>query len=464
MDPTYQEESKRMLRVVVIVVFMLLLTLGGGVTYIFTKPASSKTKDLKAVGSKAYIVSDIYASDGKALELYGNAKSSKNTVTPDVNYISVTAKGDQCNGAPDLEVLIDDATVLKATVANTSYMQYKAHLNGVLAGSHKVEIKYANDYYLAGNCDRNLIIDKVEFWPAAGGNSVPAGTDSTASPSPTPSSTSSGSTNKTVSTSTTKKSTSTPAPTPTPTPAAGGGSAGDGTVGTVIKNLDFQTGDLSQWTEVQRVATNRYQVVPAPAPLASKYKYAARVEIDGGDALIATGQRSEALWGGDSNPTLKSGDNYYFGWSTMFDANFPSPGTSSSTSPYGHSLFIQWKNTGTGSPPIDLEAILNRHQVGYSGKCNGWNIPLVRGGRTDWVVHVYFSSDSTKGLFEIWERAPGEASLSKKLTCHLPTLNSGTSSYLKLGNYRKDDETKTGILYHAGMKVGTGFAAVDPTK
>lgn len=54
--------------------------------------------------------------------------------------------------------------------------------------------------------------------------------------------------------------------------------------------------------------------------------------------------------------------------------------------------------------------------------------------------------------------------MTKKVNrCYTATLNSGIDSYLKLGSYRKNDEQKTGVIWHDGLKVGTSFEAVAPS-
>ncbi len=184
---------------------------------------------------------------------------------------------------------------------------------------------------------------------------------------------------------------------------------------------------------------------------------AARVEIRGGDPLLHTGQRSELLWGSDNNLTLKSGSEHWFGWSTRFAQDFPSPADG------GHCLFIQWKNGGTGSPPLDLECKNERIQITYGGKCGNWSTPLVRGGWNDFVARIKFSSDPSVGFIELWHKSPNDPALVKKVDhCATATLNAGINSYLKLGYYRRSDEQRTGVLWHDAMKVGTSFNAVAP--
>jgi hypothetical protein len=224
----------------------------------------------------------------------------------------------------------------------------------------------------------------------------------------------------------------------------------------------FDGSRLSAWDGQQKAADDRIrEVIEDGAP-------AIRFELRGGDPLVSSGQRSEVFWGGDSNPTLRNGDDYYFGWATKFAPDFPSPGTSTATSRDGHSMFVQWKGQGTGGSPIDMAARNDVFQIGYAptigdGDCSGWRAPLVRGGWNRFVIHVRFSSDPNVGQLDIWHQSPTEAVMTQKLAgCRVATLKSGIESYLKLGYYRASDEQRTGVIFHRGFRVGTSFSAVNP--
>jgi Polysaccharide lyase len=238
-----------------------------------------------------------------------------------------------------------------------------------------------------------------------------------------------------------------PGPPPPPPPPPPGG-------GALVFNGDFETGSLSGWSAVQRIAPDRITVVTTGA---RQGRYAARFEIDGGDGKVATGQRAELLWGGDNHPTLSPGDDYYFGWSTRFATDFPSPTNG------GHCIFAQFKSTGTGGSPVDMHCRNDRIQIGYDGDCGGWSTPLIRGGWNDFVAHIHFSSDPSAGFLELWHRAPNEVVLTRKINhCMIQTLRPGRSGYLKLGYYRRNDEMRTGVMWEDGMRVGTSFGAVAP--
>lgn len=227
--------------------------------------------------------------------------------------------------------------------------------------------------------------------------------------------------------------------------------------GSVAFEGDFETGDLSQWTFVERAYSSRIRAVQGP----EGRRDSGRFEIRDGDPLVASGQRAEVMWGTSDKPTLREGDDYYFGWSTYFTSDFPSP-----TDPRnrGHCNFLQWKNSGSGAPPISLTCRNDRIQINYSGSCDEWRTPLVRGGWNDFVVRVRFNDNPSIGRVEIWHRAPNESSMTKKLDrCSIATLDRNTTSYLKMGYYRRADETRTGVLFHDRVRVGTSYGDVAPT-
>ncbi len=139
------------------------------------------------------VVSESAAGDGKALKIWSNSSALKSVpVAQDTVKITVRARGQQCSGAPQMSVYVDDVRRISTSVSNTTYADYSATL-ALPAGSHSVKTAFANDYR-SSSCDRNLLVDSL---------SLVSGTTAVPTPSPTP--------------------TATPAPaptaTPTPTPA-----------------------------------------------------------------------------------------------------------------------------------------------------------------------------------------------------------------------------------------------------
>jgi hypothetical protein len=81
--------------------------------------------------------------------------------------VTVRAKAQLCGAeAPKVDIKVDGTTVGSVSLTSTSYKNYSFSAD-VPAGSHTVDIVYANDY--RGSCDRNVLIDKITFSGTASG-------------------------------------------------------------------------------------------------------------------------------------------------------------------------------------------------------------------------------------------------------------------------------------------------------
>ena len=209
---------------------------------------------------------------------------------------------------------------------------------------------------------------------------------------------------------------------------------------------DFETGDLSQWTEAQEVAPDRMQVVDSPT---RQGKHALRVEVRQGDNPLAgaSGNRAELVY----EPAEAEGNDRYYSWSTMWATDFPSAAT--------WQAFTQWHHTGdTGTPP--LEMYVNGETMYMAIGANEtvvWTHPLQRGAWHDFVLHVKWSSDPGVGFVELWY--DGKQELQKTSGA---TMYPGQGNILKQGLYRNDTIAQVGVLYHDGMTVATTLADVMP--
>jgi hypothetical protein len=112
--------------------------------------------------------SDANASGGQTMALLNNVGASKSLATS-ARYtrIVVHARGSQCSGAPQMEIMVDSAVVATLAVPSTSYGDYDAGIE-LPAGSHTISVRMTNDLSQAGNplqpgCDRNLYVDVVRL-------------------------------------------------------------------------------------------------------------------------------------------------------------------------------------------------------------------------------------------------------------------------------------------------------------
>jgi hypothetical protein len=213
----------------------------------------------------------------------------------------------------------------------------------------------------------------------------------------------------------------------------------------IIWRGDFETGDLSQWSESQEVATDRMQVVDTPV---RQGKHALRIEVrQGDDPINASGDRAELVW----RPVETEGNDRYYAWSTMWSQDYPSVAT--------WQAFTQWHHTGsTGTPPFEM--YVNGESMYLAIGPNEtvlWTHPLERGAWHDFVLHVKWSSDASVGFVELWY--DGKQELRKT---NGATMYPGQDNIMKQGLYRNDTIAQVGVLYHDGMTVATTLEDVMP--
>ncbi len=105
------------------------------------------------------VFSDSTASGGKGISLLSNGYLDGQIAGP-FGSLTVRAKGDQCNGAPNMVVSIDGVSALTTSVPAISWADYTAAYSAG-AGNHTVRADFTNDSN-SGTCDRNLRLDIVK--------------------------------------------------------------------------------------------------------------------------------------------------------------------------------------------------------------------------------------------------------------------------------------------------------------
>ncbi len=220
--------------------------------------------------------------------------------------------------------------------------------------------------------------------------------------------------------------------------------AAPATGASVVWRGDFETGDHTQWDRTQMVSSDRLAVVSSPV---RQGRHALKATVrQGDDPINSSGNRNELV-----KMTREAvGSEYYYRWSTMFAPDFPSART--------WQLFAQWHHEGCcGSPPVEFyvygeEVRLN---VGGDPGVIVWKAPLVRGQWQDFIFHVKWSPDARVGFVELYHN--GQLVLPKR---NIATMYSGMLNYLKVGLYRSDTVTRTGIVYHDGWTMARSLQDV----
>ena len=348
------------------------------------------------------VAPDATASGGKAIILRRRSSALKQVRTAQVTRLLIVARGDRCpsrSRAPRMLVRIDGRLKARIDVTSPSWRRYAVAV-ALAPGRHRLKVSFVNQRR-ARRCSRALRIDAIVL-------EGPSGASSSA-PSP-------------------------PRPLAPQPPALFVG--------------DFETGDHAQWRHAEEESEDRIQVVRAPV---RQGHFASRHEVRAGDSVYG-GARAELAE--DGNIMLRPGMDLYFGWSSYFPADFPSPDITE-----GHSSFVQWKAEDSGGPPTAMSTRTERIALRVDNE-DLWSIPLTRGVWHDFVVHMRFSSDPSVGFAEITYNGVPQRFAGGQPRIHYATLESGKDSYLKLGYYRSDKIKPIGVVYHDAMRVGTSAEAV----
>lgn len=214
----------------------------------------------------------------------------------------------------------------------------------------------------------------------------------------------------------------------------------------IVWKGDFETGDRSQYSSTQMVSSDRLQVVTNPV---SEGKYALKATVkQGDDPIDSSGNRNELVY--MSNEAV--GSEYYYRWRVMFASDFPSVDT--------WQLFTQWHHSGCcGSPPVEFFVKGEEIRLTVNSSGTVWTTKLTRGVWHEFILHAKWSPDANVGFVELWHN--GEKALAKRKAA---TMYSGDKNYLKLGLYRSDTVSQTGVVYHDGFVQATTLEDVLPTE
>ncbi|WP_233583617.1 polysaccharide lyase, partial [Corallococcus sp. CA053C] len=209
---------------------------------------------------------------------------------------------------------------------------------------------------------------------------------------------------------------------------------------------DFETGNTSQWTRDQSVASSRLQVV---TDVVRDGKYALKAIVkQGDDPINASGNRNELLY--LTHET--QGKEYFYKWSTLFPNNYPVHDS--------WQVITQWHQEGCcGSPPLEFFVRGDKINLRVGGNTMPvlWQTSIDKGNWHDFVLHVKWSADKKVGFVELYHngklalpRTYGANQFGKEL------------NYLKMGLYRDDAIKPEGAIYHDGFTMASTLEDVMP--
>jgi len=209
---------------------------------------------------------------------------------------------------------------------------------------------------------------------------------------------------------------------------------------------DFETGNISQWTRAQSVASSRLQVV---TDVVREGRYALKATVrQGDDPIGASGNRNELLYISEEKP----GSVWFYKWSTLFPKNYPSADS--------WQVFAQWHQNGCcGSPPLEffVRGEEMNLRVGGSDGDVVWQGGLNRGQWHDFVLEVKWSSSAKTGYVQLWHN--GKRVLPKTYGA---TQYGKEVNYLKLGLYRDESIRPEASVYHDGFIMASKLEDVMP--
>lgn len=221
-----------------------------------------------------------------------------------------------------------------------------------------------------------------------------------------------------------------------------------------IFDSDFTGSGLGRFDDTpwKDVGASAPVIVDSPVTPGAK---AARFTMPGG------GTRSEIV---PTTPEFTEGQDRWFRFSFHLPAGFPTQVTT-------WQLLTQWKNEGTGSPP--LEITVGRGSLNLSGGYGHPGAPrtfsrvigpATTGGRTDLVLHIVFSRDPSRGSVDVYrDGARAITGFHPPGGTLYPTSAASTAtvaSYWKMGIYRDPAITARARYTIESAKIGTTRAQV----
>jgi hypothetical protein len=231
-----------------------------------------------------------------------------------------------------------------------------------------------------------------------------------------------------------------------------------------ITLLDYQTGDFSQWAEVQTARPEQAEVVTSPTREGTTYS--AKFTVAPGDHTFGDTStiRGEVRASVADSGSPTEGMDQWFAWSTLFPSDFEWDGDWLS--------YTQWHQTARTGPPVIALLVTagdNPHlnltvrggilQAGVEPRVAIFDLgPLERGVWLDHKVYVHWSSEPGAGRIGIWIN-----DRQVLMPTAVANLYAGQSVYLKQGLYASASTNRSHTVYHTGTRIGpTEMSVANP--
>lgn len=375
-------------------------------------PNSFAAESMSGVGEPSTkIVDNAQANDGKAVAYLVNDTLSKSVTTSEqIDSVVLRQRGKSCDGYARSTLKIDGTTVGAKDVTNDTsggpYADYTYTLSSPLAaGTHTIEVQYANDYYQALGCDRNLVLDHVTLQGPS---------------SPPPS-------------------------------------------GISFSDTFDRGADTFRppWDDINQAESDR---ITTDSSVVRKGTHSAKYTVYDGDVAPLTHSENPRAQLNE-NAIFCDGDNEYIGSSVYFPRDFPVMplygwlvvNSFGFAPPYGSTV------DGAGGlqvthPGDDLE--LERGSDG----ARLWTTSIERERWIDIVVHIKFSTDPSVGYVELWKNGVKQTLSDGSERMYYQTFDPDATDCgnLQPTNYRKKGMFSTVTIYQDELKVGSTYSAVAP--
>lgn len=120
---------------------------------------------------------DSSASKENALLMWSGSTATFTLSSGSVQSISLRLKGDQCQGSPQLDLVVDSQPVRTLSLSNLTWQDYNVSIQ-LAAGTHTYSLVFTNDFMGSG-CDRNVRLDTLVLATSSASAPTPAPTPTT---------------------------------------------------------------------------------------------------------------------------------------------------------------------------------------------------------------------------------------------------------------------------------------------
>ena len=221
----------------------------------------------------------------------------------------------------------------------------------------------------------------------------------------------------------------------------------------------FESGDFSRWTSAQTHATGSVHPASSYDPnrgyslrivdAGPDHPHVLRTEVRDGDIVVGSDERAElSAFGKEWDARKPGADELWYECDfRLGDPDWPTP--------RAWTIIMQWhQDHADGSPPLAL-SVHSDDKVYFEMEADGdiqEPIPVwtVRPGAWEHVViHVKWSPNKAEGFVEAYVNGVNTVPRTFRQTMY----SSDRRNFLKIGCYRRRNNTETAVVMHDNLRV-----------